>query len=51
MKTYKWQNIFTIQKTELRPSYIFKLFLNFRKSEPQYSYKLYPYKKCVLVLK
>ena len=41
-----WQNIFVIRK-KLNLSYILKLFLNFSKFEPQYSYKLYSYNKTV----
>ena len=37
MKTYKLK--------KLGLSYIFEVFLNFSKSESQYSYKLYSYKK------
>ena len=34
---------------KLSLSYILKLFSNFSTFQPQYSYKLYSYKKCVIV--
>ena len=53
MKTYKLTDKIFSRKKKLSLSYILKLFLNFSKSELQYSYKLYyklySYKKvCIM---
>ena len=47
MKTYKLTDKIFPRYKKLSLSYFLKLLLNFSQFEPQYSYKLYSYKKNV----